>query len=404
MTTVAFYIEPAVFRRDPAMFVTWANWVADIAVHNISIDFVLISSGAVCAGVSPPTNLRLIEVNIKDVLAIHDFSISKYVMDLVNTRKTHLFTELLQLLQNIEQKTKPDIVISFTENRYLKAAFPESEILFTELGSLPQITVPPTLFFDPIGHQTGLLNACCTRIIELPSPLGIEESDALWDAHRAKKLQAHPMFGQVYEWFNELSAKHVVLLVLQPADHPNYCMFDLASRPDEIVRRVAAQRQSAVVVPTFHKDDVFSRSMKASILHDCPNAMFPPEILQSGLSELMVGLVQEIVTFSSNAGFTAILEGTPVTTLSMSRFTELAEYMKLHSKGSVEHRALRRNLLAIFSNGYLNDLTDLTSVPENFSLKLARVDKSSRIESYFDFSNWTLNSIAKMLGVGSGQM
>ena len=296
------------------------------------------------------------------------------------------------------------MVISFTENRYLKAAFPQSEILFTELGSLPQITVPPTLFFDPIGHQTGLLNVCCTRIVELSPPLSIEESDALWDAHRAKKLQSHPMFEQVCEWFNELSAQHVTLLVLQPADHPNYCKFDLASRPDETIRRVAAQRQSAVVVPTFHKDDVFSRSMKASILHDCPNIIFPPEILQSGLSELMVGLVQEVVTFSSNAGFTAILEGTPVTTLSMSRFTKLARYMKYHSKGSIEHRALRCNLLAIFSNGYLNDLTNLTSVSENFSSKLARVDKSSRTESYFDFSNWTLNSIAKMLGVGSGQV
>lgn len=398
MTTVAFYIEPAVFRRDPAMFVTWANWVADIALHNRSIDFVLISSNAVCTSVLPTMNLRLIEINIKDILAIHDFSISKYVMDLVSTEKASFSVEFLQILQNIKQKIKPEIVISFTENRYLKAAFSQSEILFTELGSLPQITVPPTLFFDPIGHQTGLLNVCCTRIVELSPPLSIEESDALWDAHRAKKLQAHPMFERVCEWFNELSAQHVILLVLQPADHPNYCTFDLASRPDEIVRRVTAQHQSAVVVPTFHKDDVFSRSMKASILHDCPNTMFPPEILQSGLSELMVGLVQEVVTFSSNAGFTAILEGTPVTTLSMSRFTELAEYVKYHNKDSVEHRALRRNLLAIFSNGYLNDLSDLTSVSENFSLKLARVDKSSRVESYFDFSNWTLNSIAKMLG------
>ena len=398
MTTVAFYIEPAVFRRDPAMFVTWANWVANIAVHNASIDFVLISNNTVCAGILPPTNLRLIEVNVNDILAVHNFSISRYVMDVANAQNTNFSSLLLQTLQNIEQKTKPNVVISFTENRYLRTAFSQSEILFTELGSLPQVTVPPTLFFDPIGHQAGLLNVCCSRIIELSSPLSIEESDALWDAHRVKKLQTHPMFEQVCEWFDELNAQHVVLLVLQPADHPNYYAFDLASRPDEIVRRVAAQRQSAVVVPTFHKDDVFSRSMKASILHDCPNIMFPPEILQSGLSELMVGLVQEVVTFSSNAGFTAILEGTPVTTLSMSRFTELAGYMKHHCKDSIEHRALRRNLLAIFSNGYLNDLTDLMSVSENFSLKLARVDKSSRIESYFDFSNWTLESIAKMLG------
>ena len=397
MTTVAFYIEPAVFMSDPAMFVTWANWVVEIAVHNISIDFVLISSSAVCAGILPPKNLRLIEINMNDILSVYDFSVSKYVMDMTSTQKTHFSMQLLQTLQTIKQETKPNIVISFTENRYLKAAFPQSEILFTELGSLPQITVPPTLFLDPIGHQTGLLNVCCTRIVELSSPLSIEESDALWDAHRAKKLQTHPMFEQVCEWFNELSAQHVVLLVLQPADHPNYCAFDLASRPDEIVRRVAAQRQSAVVVPTFHKDDVFSRPMKASILHDCPNTIFPPEILQSGLSELMIGLVQEVVTFSSNAGFTAILDGTPVTTLSMSRFTELAGYMKHHSKGSVEHRALRRNLLAIFSNGYLNDLTDLMSVSESFSLKLSRVDKSSRVESYFDFSDWTLNSVAKML-------
>ncbi|MBC7801315.1 MAG: hypothetical protein H7Z10_11890, partial [Gemmatimonadaceae bacterium] len=356
MRSVAFFIEPAVFRRDPAMFGVWAGWVARIAAINPAIDVTLISGRAVCDTTEPSANLRLAVMDLRPVLAAYDFCLADYSADMTAAPTLPEQPEMTAALRSAAGPSEPSVVISFTENRYLRLAFPRAEVLFTELGSLPQVSVPHTLFLDPVGHLSGVLNTRADRLIALDPPMTVSQADALWDAHVAQRLHAQPQYPAVRDWIGGLGAGPLTLLVLQPADHPNYRPFTVASGPEALVQGVAASCPTGVMVVTFHKDDVFAEPLKASIQHDFPNVVFPPHPLQSGLSELMVGLVDRVVTFSSNAGFTAMLQGTPVTTLGSARYSALADHLRTCERNGAAHRAIRRNLLAFFSNGYLNDL------------------------------------------------
>lgn len=397
MNSVAFYIEPAVFRRYPAMFGIWAGWVASIAAMNPDLSIAVISGRAVCDTVAATANLRLAPMELRPVLEAHGYSLAEYSGDMTAPADRAPRPEMIEALRRAAGPSGPDVVISFTENRYLRAAFPLAEVMFTELGSLPQVSVPHTLFLDPAGHLSGTLNTMADRLIALDPPMTVPQADALWDAHVAQRLHAQPLFPAVRDWLGALGAGPVTLLVLQPADHPNYRPFGLASQPEALLQRVAAECAPGLLVATFHKDDLFAPPLKASIQHDFPNVVFPPQPLESGLSELMVGLVDRVVTFSSNAGFTAMLQGTPVTTLGAARFSALAGHLRGCERNGLAHRTMRRNLLAFFSNGYLNDLGRLTTEPGYFATRLACA--GDRMERYFDFGEWTPDAAAEQLGV-----
>ena len=399
MTNVLFYVEPVTFRNDPSMLMTWAEWIRSIASRNSSVNFVMVANAYICDSILPlPDNIRTICIRGYDLLSHTKYSLSRYVLDLHQCSGGWANQPLIDRLVSIANDVDPQMVISFSENGYLKKCFPRSEVLFSELGTLPQYRMPASLFFDPVGHQSGLLSLHSQTIIHLDPPLSVHKADTLWNSVVERIYRASDEYAYARDWLKSLRARHLVLVALQPPDHPNYSDFVQACKPVELLTWTAQTYSDSIVIPTFHRDSALSEEHCYEIEHHFPNVRFLPRSIGIGRSEFLVEMMDEVVTLSSSVGFTALLQGVPTRSLAQNRFQTLSTTASIHRNGG-EHRQLRRNLLALFSNGYLHRLDDIISIDDLFTRQIIDILPNERVKLLQDFSGWHLSSLEKLLGL-----
>ena len=396
--TVLFYVEPVTFRNDPSMFMTWAEWVRCIAEHNQTVLFVIVSSSYICSNLHmKPDNLDVITVNGLDFLSHHRFELEHYVDNLHHSHESDQNLVLEASLKRIADDVDPNIVISFSENPYLHGCFKRSDVIFSELGTLPQHGVPASLFFDRLGHQGGLLHQQAEAIAELEPPLTLMQADDLWRSVLERNYRSSDLYKGAREWLASLRARHLILAVLQPPDHPNYSDFRRAARPVEMLSQIADDHPDSLVIPTFHRNFVLDERYCVELGKHFSNVRFPPRSLGVGRSEMLVEMVDQVVTLSSSVGFTALLHGVPTRSLARSRYDTLTHYIGTE-RHSLEHRKLRRNLLAVFSNGYLHRLDELLSKEGYFTQHVVDVLPNERLRMLNDFDRWRIEDLERLLG------
>ena len=134
MKKLLFYIEPAEFRGDRLLLHPWHDFCHAAALRSQPARSFLASSPALCR--LPCAAFEACwEIDPAAVIASnHDRAF--YARDICFGSSLRN-VDLLERLKQIDDALRPDYVISWSENKYLRKTFGQ-RVLFMELGPLPR--------------------------------------------------------------------------------------------------------------------------------------------------------------------------------------------------------------------------------------------------------------------------
>jgi hypothetical protein len=232
---------------------------------------------------------------------------------------------LTECLTSIRAAVDPDIVISWTENAYLKRVFQGATIVFMEFGPVPRTGFVDTIHIDPFGHQIG-------SVFDAFRDPHWNEGDengaiAAWYDHWIKSIEATSEAIKLREWLATLPPGRTrKLIALQPDDWLTYEGTGIATDPISLLAaRAAAAGADDVIIPQWHPAQVPpDEDLLEAVCREYPALAVPPEGLRVGYSESLLTQVDEVITVSSNVALAAALLGRRVDVLGQGKFSALS--------------------------------------------------------------------------------
>lgn len=322
------YIEPVSYRDNPLLLMTWVDWICAMIVASQgparSIDFALIANSSICAQFASRIDAGMgVAFPITQYEAIGAFAFDRgdYSRDLYDTDRLHRVDNapLLRRLAQIREEFSPDLVLSFSENRYLHAAFPASRLLFLELAPLPRLCSRYYLFTDPCGHQSGSLLAAAAGSKPVDSDPGSPLA-AIFSDLFTSRLRVHPLHDSVAQWLDAIAPdRKIALIALQPEDWITYDgAYETLPMESVLMRCLQALPEDWLGIPTYHPIKRLSVATEELLAMEFANVRFPPANIASGLTEMYLPRANAVITVSSTCALTASVLGRRVVSLGSS--------------------------------------------------------------------------------------
>lgn len=387
MRKVLFYLEPVVFRDNPDLISSWHHFSRHISLMSQNrFRSVLVSSQTICCLPSSGFD-KVISLDTLSYLAAHDFVRSDYAKDL-NSPYGRENQGLLRDLQALRSEELPDIVISWSENRYLKMVFNAVPVLFLELGPLPRTSMKWSAYLDSGGSQ---IDSTFERVAEKPSydPLlnGLLEK---WNAGWLDRIKQRGAENGLSDWLSNVAhSRNIALLVLQPEDWLTYEGLGINIKPLDLVRKIAYEfGPSWVIVPQWHAESIEpTDSAILELEKTCTSVAVPPQEFRAHTAELFIPWVKRVVTVSSNVAVAAAISGKEVHIVGQGKLKPL----DTRSTGC----SSRADLLFFLISNYCQPIQEWTDVQDAFADHLDRVISQHAV--YFDFSNVDVSLFERFL-------
>jgi hypothetical protein len=399
---VLYYVEPVVFRENPGFLFPWAAWISDIARSNSHSD-----SGYEF-GVAANAHLldRFRELARADfaftqalpqagLVAPFGFDRRAYARDLFAPEaEDSKNAPLEEALRHTAEAFQPDLVISFTQNRYLRRAF-GCPVLFTEVAPLPRQGRPLSFFFDPCGHQTesmlnGHLDAILLGARAAPS---LERFQTAWSGSIEKPalLRGGPL-GEALK--RQAAGRKVVLLCHQPDDWlTNEGTGNTLSLSEVLASWLASVPEGWCALPVYHPAQAVPAELERLIQRELGGRMLPAaEEVRIGGAELVLPYVDAVATISSSVGVQAALWGKPVVARGTSFLSRLGstrwQDLDRASGLSAEERLA---LFAFLTHRYCQPMSRLADRRGGFVQFLEEWKEARHQPSFFtDLDGWNL--------------
>lgn len=332
---VLVYLEPAIFRDDPAFLDGHLDCFAHPILQALSSDgpleflglasnIFLALKGLDAARQLPacPGLVRVYPLYNRDLLHDLRFSLEDYASDVFGTRHADLRNPgLLRLLRDILRDARPDCVVTSSQNRYLTQLADEFgfKLLSVEFGPLPRLPYPLNRFLSVEGHLSEGPFSSAERLLEaLRRAPAVTETQALtaFEAQVLQAVTAHPQCQAVQDCVQRLRSQGTVtLLALQPEQWMTWegSLGERRSCVSIILETLSRLRTDKLIV-TFHLDKtgrINPISLREIWLSD-PRLELLPADLSVGISEVFLPFVDELATVSSNIAMGAFLLGKPL--------------------------------------------------------------------------------------------
>lgn len=319
-----WHVEPAMFRENPLSVKAWLGWIVQEIRASRAVGAPLkqglVASQPACRHVNGaiPGGLDYQRpVLQREVLATARFNRFAHARDLFDNTCNFLTNDtLLSAFHEAARDFDPDVIISFSENRYFKEAFPRAALLFAEFAPYGRMFTRPALFLDPSGHQhTGLLARRLPEMLSGPVSHGtLAALKRLWGTHFEEPTRAHSSGQRLAEWLSEKAAgRKVVLFALQPTDWMTYeGAYETIPLSGLVMRWGAALPGGWAACVTCHPHQRLTTEAAGLIGEEFPNIFVAPPDLGAGVSELLLPHVDAVAAVSSSVGAQAALWGKPV--------------------------------------------------------------------------------------------
>lgn len=404
MIRVLFFVEPVVFREDPLLLSPWIGWIREIvrAAH-ASIEFGLASNGPLIRRFdeSGAPRVARFQISQREVLEAFAFDRHEYAKDLFLPMEAPARNgPLLEKLRGIVDRFAPDVVVSFTPNRYLSLLRRSEPILFWDLGPLPRTCCPQSFFFDPCGQQAAsMLVTQLERIFSLSaSPERLESVGRIWDDRVARTLLAQG--AQTARGLRaEACGKRLALFALQPHDWLTYeGAWSRVPPSGALMRWMNALPKNWKAVVTFHPQHRLPEAYLDYLRLEWPDAAFITPGAAGG-AESLVPYVDAVVTISSSVGAQAVLSGKPLVAFGSSNLSALGvpRIEDIDDARSLS-RDQRLRLLLFLTHRYCHTLTDLFGDGRYFERWLHEWRDAGFGEEFFlDARGWSENRALRLL-------
>ncbi len=349
MDRILVYLEPCIFRDDP-LFLRghYEALVAPIlrAVATASRPaFVGFASNIFLAleGLDgarslpqPAGDVQIYPLYNSSMLLDCEFSIERYAADIFDASDSSpKVTSAFERIAAIVQEVRPDTVITTSQNKYLRllAATAGFSVVSVEFGPLPRIPFPLNRFLSLDGHLSDGIFSSPMRLedgsakikdiaSQVPGLTGLDDFQTTY----LQAVAQHPQYEAVRSHMASLSARATVsLLALQPEQWITWeGALETRRSAVSIIHTALAGLRTDKLIVTFHVDPrggVDLRSLREVWLSD-PRLETLPGQLSSGLSELFLPFVDELVT-ASNLAMSAFLLGKPLRAIGKSYVSAL---------------------------------------------------------------------------------
>ena len=214
------------------MLSPWVGWFARL-VRSCKLarprwQFGLVSNPSICERMTsetPAVEMSTFSASQSDLLRAFEFDRGAYARDLFRYESdSPSNAALIRRLTEVKQAFHPDLVLSFSQNRYVRPVL-QTPALFIELGPLPRSVTRPHFFLDPLGHQTESLLVTEIRTIT-SRPLAAQrqrEVQRFWFETCEQPITAASSTADLQAFLHESRrGRKVVLLALQPPDWLTY--------------------------------------------------------------------------------------------------------------------------------------------------------------------------------------
>jgi hypothetical protein len=332
---VLFYLEPVDYCDSPLRLGGWLSFFSQFAQRSHGAFDSFLGGSPMIVDRAGDAFTEAVPINTMGILGSVDFDRRRYSRDLCTPGgSNHALTEALV---SIRDKIDPDVVISPSENQYLKQIFGPDRVMFTELGPLPRYGLKPSIYLDPFGHQIGsALERFALRSWPTEGLDGFHEAwETLWSAPMREKARNNGLA----DWFGSVVGERPALLaVLQPSDWINYEGVGPQIDPVSLLRKIAAEAPAGwAVVPQWHAaDKAPTDDLAADLSRQQPNILIPPEALRVGHSDEAVHYVDGVTTISSNVAVVAAINGVPLQVLGRSKFASLGGGLQSPARPALE--------------------------------------------------------------------
>jgi hypothetical protein len=370
---VLIYIEPAIYRNDPLLFAGWVTatdrWVL---ASQGQIEFHLLSSQRLieCA-----RSEYFSRVSIASDALLEPFGGDKvaYMRDVCvgDELRNNVLSVALERAREI---TAPDIILSWSENKYLRRVFHDVPVLFTENGPLPRNGCPLVKYLDPFGHQ---ISSAFDRLAEPAWPIASDEVEQEWLSRWLSVIAQATRRVGLDDWIARLpKTGHRVLVALQPPDWLAYEGIGPTRTSMDLLCDIASTAAAGdIIVPQWHPAQPPPPPLElSSIMARFSNILVPPPQFLVGFSDHLAPHVDEIVTLSSNVALLAPLLGKSLRVLAPSKFHALGS----RARGPSDRRT---DLVRFLLMRYCDPSTDWDA-PLFFSRRL--LETASEPEALFN--------------------
>lgn len=373
------YLEPCIFRDDPTFLqghlACFVNPVLRALSLDAQLEFLGFASNIFLTlhGLDSARDLPVAAQEVKvyplyngELLARFDHCLEDYAHDVFGAGDTPLANfGLMERLSAVIEDAQPDLVITTSQNRYLTHLSREKgfSVLSTEFGPLPRLAFPNSRLLAFDGHLSEGAFAFPARLRNvLASVPAIDDQLELrqFEARYLEAIARHPQYGAVRALVERLRSQGTVsMLTLQPEQWMTWegALGKRRSLTSIIHHTLATLRTDKLIV-TFHVDKrghINPMSMREIWLSD-PRLELLPDELSTGISELFLPFVDELVTVSSNIAMAAFLMGKPLRAIGNSFAQTLAQ---MSSNGDKDRDGDARDQVLRYLNEHLvvDDLT-----------------------------------------------
>jgi Capsule polysaccharide biosynthesis protein len=407
---VLFFLEPVIFRDDPAFLTAHVLWVDCIknAVIGLGGNFALAANADVCEIWRNSLQDELMSttcfaLNSYSVLAAFGFRRSDYAKALYGSGVPS--NVLLEDLSRIRKEFDPDLVVMTSQNAFARRAFLGVPIYSVEQAPLPRLGHPFRTAFDPCGHQTGaILETHADRIKNLP--LRPDDRTELWALMRnieSYASTANALSLQAREAINVIKRDGpVALLVTQP---PDWVTYEGALQNIELEGLLCSWVASLPIgwigVPTYHPGFRLRPQIEQAIARSFPQIRFLPHELSQGLTESMLTCADGVITLSSTTAMTALLLQKRVVVTGRAPYNAWC----LQNPADIESAKPLTDdevcsTLAFLSNRFSYIHSTLLSEPKIIqNLIEVAISKRDLAEWFLDLSTWSISQAQSQFSI-----
>lgn len=388
---VLFYLEPVTYANSPIRLGGWWNFFSAFARRSADCFTSHVAAAPLICALGSEAFAEAYPLNQIELLKSSNFDRADYSRDLCQGF-SYKNRPLLRSLQGLKRVFSPDIIISVTDNRYLKKVFGQDRVMFMELGPLPRSNMKLSVYVDPYGHQ---INSAMDRLAKAnwDHPSFAEFAD-IWQRKWVEPVQQVARSSGLTSWLSGVRGdKKIMLAALQPSDWITYEGISSAPDPVSVLRQLAARTgDDWAILPQWHSSDTApSDDLMDELSHMQPNILHVPHAFRIAQSEPLIPLVDAIATISSNVAAAGAILGKKLEILGRSKFHKLS----IRSTPS----EARHDLLAFLSNRYCRTLDDFLNLDGAFADHILRLSyrphwlldptglDPSRLEAFFSSSS-----------------
>ena len=388
---ILFFIDPVPSHKNTLFYGNKLDLINRLAdAHAADCDISVIASPQLSRVASANIAYKF-NISADLCLKRYDYDVNQYILDVYKeeVEQGNCNEDIIASLSHADGVIKPDYVISFTDNAYLRSVF-QDRCLFSEVSPIPRWFTEPSLLFDPYGFQ---FDNAIKRYVDGSK---IQEFDntfvSAFEDHWLTPVASWSESSGMAQWVKSVRGKSKVLvLALQPANDFNFVGGRVAGDEIALIRRAADAFSSDFKILVFwHASSIVPNSSLIDELQESyPCLAFPPEHIWKGQTESALIYADAVAGVSSNLLFLGAALGLEVYTFGISRFSCLSKY-------KYSDRSRRLDLLAFAVEYYASTERSLLDNCSSLADKLDKIKgKLLEFESSHEVSN--SNSICRVL-------